>query len=175
MRDLWPGRFRRPLGVGAGIALIVASVAACATPGPTSDPSRVLHLENRVRQAVIVSVAPRGGGQGFETALRPCGGRLDLTVGHEIPTGDDWRIGLGYDPSGSFDVALEEWTGDPHDLPGSFDVSILWSRGDIRTTDLPKWVTVMPDNTRFDTTPPSDALVPPCGALPSPEAPMPSA
>ncbi len=173
MRCRSSARTRRSLGLGAGLALIVA-VAACATPGPTIDPTRVLHLENRANQAVVVSVDARGDDTPFETAIRPCGGLLDLTVGHEIPTGDDWRIGLAYDPSGSFDSALAAWTADPHDMPGNFDVAILWSRGDIRTADLPKWVTVMPDGTRFEATPPSGALIPPCGDLPPPEAPTPS-
>ncbi|MBI3752410.1 MAG: hypothetical protein HY263_12220 [Chloroflexi bacterium] len=117
--------------------------------------------------AIIVSVGPRDGGQSYETAIRPCGGRLDLIVGREIPTGDDWLVFLSYDSSRAFDAALAGWTGDPHDLPGKYTVLPIWSRGDIRVADLPKWVTVTPDDTQIGTTPAAGTVVPPCGPLPT--------
>jgi hypothetical protein len=161
------------LATCSAIALLVASLDACTSPGPSINATRVLHLESRVSQALVVSVSQRGGDQKFNTGLRPCGGRLDLTVGREIPVGDDWLIFLSYDPTGSFDAALAEWTADPHDLPGNFTVSPVWSRGDIRAGALPMWVTVTPDATRLETMPPADSLVPPCDGLASPE-PQPS-
>jgi hypothetical protein len=150
------------------------SVAGCAGPTPTIDATRVLHLENRVSQALLVSVNARGGGSDFSTAIRPCGGRLDLTVGREIPIGDDWLIFLSYDRTGIFDQELSQWRGDPSAMPGNVTVSIVWSRGDIRTVDLPKWVTMTPEAVRFDTAPPADPLIPPCGDLPSPGSAPPS-
>jgi hypothetical protein len=151
------------------LGLLAAFLAACSAPTPSIDATRVLHLESRVSQAIMVSVSERGGDLGYQTALRPCGGRLDLTVGREIPAGDDWLIFLSYDPTGSYDAALADWTADPHDLTGNFTASIVWSRGDIRAAALPAWVTVMPNDTRLESAPPTNVVVAPCGALPSPE------
>jgi len=85
------------IGIGgiriAGIGLAVIAAAACAAPKPAVE-TRVLHLESRISQAVAVSVENGDGKHAYETALRPCGGRLDLMVGREIPAEGDWLITL---------------------------------------------------------------------------------
>lgn len=131
------------------LALAVAALAAaCGTSGGNStakpDPSKVLHLENRSATAIMVDITSPNAPD-YNTAIRPCGGTLDLTAGAAGFSTADWQITLATDPTGTFDAALAAWTGDPHNMPGSFsDMQILWTRGDIATASLPRWITIRP-------------------------------
>jgi len=147
----------------ASIGVAVVALAACGAPNPSVE-TRVLHLESRVSQAVVVSVSDRGGEHLYETGLRPCGGRLDLTVGREIPAEGDWLIYLLIDWSGRFDADVAASTGDPHDLPGNYTVLPIWSRGDIPSSDLPKWVSVGATDTVLADAPVSNPISTPCAA-----------
>lgn len=106
----------------------------------------------------------RVGKHDYVTALRPCGGRLDLTVGREIPAEGDWLIFLLIDPSGSLDTAVAAYSGDPHDLPGNYTGLPIWSRGDIPSSDLPKWTSVGETDTVLADAPASNPISTPCAA-----------
>jgi hypothetical protein len=123
-------------------------VSACATsPSPSIDLDRALHLHNRLSQAIAVEIASRGSGTAaYRTALRPCSGSAILVPGLSgVPT-SDLLITLLVDPSRVFDAQLARFPGDPHGMEGGFNgLSILWSTGEIQTTNLPKWITVKPE------------------------------
>lgn len=124
------------------VSLALAVAAACTAPSPSVDLVHVLHLDSRISQAVVVSVTGVDGQHEYLTALRPCGGALDLAVGREIPADGDWIIALSIDASGQFDRDLAAWTGDPHAMPGQYSVLPIWSSMEIHAADLPKWVSV---------------------------------
>jgi hypothetical protein len=131
----------------------------------------VLHLENRTGTAVMVDITSPDPPD-YNTAVRPCGGKLDLTAGVDGFAASEWRIRLTTDPSGAFDSALAEWTADPHDMPGSFSgIQILWSRGDIGTSDLPRWITVTSTDVLLSATPPQPNAGATCGPIVSPTNP----
>lgn len=156
---------RAGTGLRIGIAAIgvVVAIAACAAPNPSVE-TRVLHLESRISQAVAVSVSDQGGEHEYATALRPCGGRLDLTVGREIPAEGDWLIFLLIDPSGSLDAAAAAYSGDPHDLPGNYTGLPIWSSGEIPSSDLPKWISVGETDTVLADAASSSPVSSPCAA-----------
>jgi hypothetical protein len=147
----------------AVIGLAVVAVAACAAPNPTVE-TRVLHLESRISQAVAVTVEDPDGNHDYVTALRPCGARLDLTVGREIPAQGEWLIFLLIDPSGSLDAAVAGYSGDPHDLPGHYTGLPMWWRGDIPSSDLPEWITVGETDAVLSDAPVSSPISTPCAA-----------
>ena len=155
------------IGIGgiriAGIGLAVIAAAACAAPKPSVE-TRVLHLESRISQAVAVSVENGDGKHDYETALRPCGGRLDLMVGREIPAEGDWLIFLLIDPSGSLDAAVAANAGDPHDLPGNYTGLPIWWSSEIPSSDLPKWISVGETDTVLDAAPGSSPIGTTCPA-----------
>jgi hypothetical protein len=156
-----------------GIALVLFAgvmVGACGSTAPTVAAGRVLHIENLAVQAVAVSIASRGSSTpAYQTAVRPCGGSLDLTVGANGVPSKDLLITFLVDPTRNFDSHLAAWQGDPHDMPGDFSgLSIMWSTGEITPTDLPRWLLVTPAFTvENDASKP--ALVSP-GACASPQA-----
>jgi len=165
----------RARGSAALLALAVAvacSAAACGSPAPTPDPTKVLHFENRTSTAVIVEITSRDlsdSASDYNTAVRPCGGRLDLTAGVGGFPAAGWEVWLAIDPSGMFDANLAESTGDPHGMPGDYQsVQILWSRGDIGTPDLPRWITITPAEVLLSSTPPEPESGPSCGPIASP-------
>ena len=156
----------RVAGIGmASLGLAVVVLAACAAPKPSVE-TRVLHLENRVSQAVIVSVSGRDSQHLYETGLRPCGGRLDLTVGREIPAEGEWLLFLLIDASGRFDADVAAHSGDPHDLPGNYTALPIWSRGDIPSSDLPKWISVGETDIVLASAPVASPISTPCAARP---------
>ena len=158
------------MALALALALAVAAVAAaCGTSGGNAtakpDPSKVLHLENRSATAIMVDITSPNTPD-YNTAVRPCGGTLDLIAGEAgFPT-TDWQIMLATDPTGTFDAALSAWTGNPHDMSGSFsNIQILWSRGDIATASLPRWITIRPTSVVLTAAP--QPLDPPatCGPI----------
>jgi hypothetical protein len=104
---------------------------------------------------VVVSGHDLDPAKELDTAVRPCGGRLDLTAGAGKFPATDWQIMVGTDPTKSFDFSLENWTGDPIDMPGNYTIIPMWSRGDIATKDLPRWITVTPEDVVMTSTPPA--------------------
>src|SRR5439155_21045270 len=127
---------------------LLASVlaGACGSTAPTANVGRVLHIENLAVQAVAVTIQERGSNApAYQTAVRPCGGSLDLTVGANGVPSKDLLITMLVDPTRNLDSHLAAWQGDPHDMPGDFNsMSILWSTGEITPTDLPRWLLVTP-------------------------------
>jgi hypothetical protein len=143
------------------VAASCLALAAC-SPAQPSSTTAVLHLENRLGNAVAVAVTPDDGAED-DTALRPCGGAVDLAVGRGIPAAGHWVIWLLVDPSGQFDANLAAWSGDPHDMPGQFNGTIIWSSGDIGQASLPQWLTVTPDGVTLGAAPPAGPVASPCG------------
>jgi hypothetical protein len=157
---------RAATGTRIGIAAVgfaIVAVAACAAPKPSVE-TRVLHLESRISQAVAVSVEDQDGNHDYVTALRPCGGRLDLTVGRELPAEGEWLIFLLIDPSGSLDAAVAAYSGDPHDLPGDYTGLPIWWSANIPSPDLPKWITVGESDAVLTDAPASSPMSMPCAA-----------
>ena len=138
------------LSQALAIAVAGCALAACGAPAPSVDATRVIHIENRVRQAVMVEidVSSQSDSRQYLTAVRPCAGDLSLTFGVQIPAVanmDHWVVFLLADPTGSFDSALAEWTKDPVDMPGHFTSTILWSHGYDLSQSLPMWVAMTAD------------------------------
>jgi hypothetical protein len=170
------GPARRPAVRLAAAVTIAVIVGACGKPAPTPDPTRVLHFENRTSTAVMVEIDARDFTTSLKTAVRPCGGTIDLTAGVNGFPKSDWLVAVLTDPSGEFDTALAQWTGDPEEMSGHFQAEFLWSRGDIATTDLPRWVTVTPSDVFLTPTPPAPNASPTCGPIVRPsEQPSPVA
>ena len=140
------------------VALLTAALAigACATPTPSVDPSRAIHFQSHLNQAVVVEIAHRGGDvEAYTTALRPCGGTAMVVPGLSGVPMDELLITLLLDPTGILDGQLAMFSGDPHDLEGSFNgLTILWSTGEIQTPSLPRWITVTPEVVVVEDTPP---------------------
>ena len=128
------------------VLLVGLLVIACGSTAPTVDAGRVLHIENLAVQAVAVTIQERGSSTpAYQTAVRPCGGSVDVTFGVNGVPSKDLLITMLVDPTRSLDSRLAAWQGDPHDMPGSFNsMSILWSTGDITAADLPRWLLVTP-------------------------------
>lgn len=164
----------RRAGTFAGIVLLLSLAAgACSSPAPTPtlDATKVLHFENRTSTAVIVEVAGRDAADqpGYDSAVRPCGGKLDLTAGVGGFPASGWVVYLTIDRSGAFDSALARWTADPHDMPGTFTgTEILWSRGDIATSSLPQWITITTAGVSLGSAPPQPGTGATCGPVPTP-------
>jgi hypothetical protein len=156
-----------------------ASFAAAACMGPAPTPNvHVLHIENRTANAIMVSagahVLLQDDSTEFDSAVRPCGGKLDLIPGSNGIPADEWQVFLLRDPSGAFDASLGQWAGDPKDMPGHFDrMLIMWSRGDIPTSSLPRWVTITTSGVQLSATPPAEAgaaaTPTACATLPPPQ------
>jgi hypothetical protein len=162
---------RRALLMAAPLAVALAtalSARGCLWNGPSRDTTHVLHIQNWTNEAVAVDISTHllsvtGSGDDFATAVRPCGGPLDLYPGAGIPSGH-WFVLLLRDPTGHLDADLAQWTGDPYDMPGQYDgMAILWSRGDIATSDLPRWITVEPGEVLLTDAPPQAPASPSCG------------
>jgi hypothetical protein len=87
-----------------------------------------------------------------------------LSVPASELTTDDGRllIMLLIDDTGRLDRELGAWAGDPADLPGSFSVTIAWSRGDIPPADLPKWITISAEGVEVTASPPPAQASPVC-------------
>jgi hypothetical protein len=157
-----PGRSPR---AGARLALTLAAlgavIVACApsTPSPSIDASRALHIVSRVSNAVSVHAAGMADDPPYEDVLQPCDREVVLTAGREIPATDAWSIGLIFDPLGAFDAEVAGWSGDRDTMPepAPAQASILWSRGDIATADLPAWVIVEPDGVTMASAAPGPA------------------
>lgn len=138
---------------GARLALTLAAlgavVVACAPsmPSPSIDASRALHVVSRVSNAIAIQAAGAVDDAPYEDVLQPCGGEVVLAAGREIPATGAWSIGLIFDPLGAFDAEVAGWSGDRDTMPepAPAQASILWSRGDIPTADLPAWVIVEPE------------------------------
>ena len=135
--------------VAVAFCVLAAAMAGCGRDRPPVDPGRVLTVENRVSQAVLVQidVSSQTDGATSVFAVRPCAGSLSLTFGKEIalvPEMDRWQSMLFVDPSGQFDRALAAWEGDLATVPGTFPnlTTVVWARGDIPIETLPKWLTV---------------------------------
>jgi hypothetical protein len=162
---------RRALLISAPLAVALAaalSAQACLSNGPLPDTTHVLHIQNWTNEAVAVDISTHllsvtGAADDFSTAVRPCSGPLDLSPGAGIPS-SHWFVLLLRDPTGRLDADLAQWTGDPHDLPGQYDgMAIIWSRGDIATSDLPRWITVAPGEVLLTDAPPEAPASPSCG------------
>jgi hypothetical protein len=152
------------------VLLVGVLVGACGSTAPTVAAGRVLHIENLAVQAVAVTITSRGSSTpSFQTAVRPCGGSLDLTVGANGVPSKDLMITFLVDPTRNLDSHLAAWQGDPRDMPGNFNgLSVMWSTGEITPADLPRWLLVTPAFTvENDASRP--ALVSP-GACASPQA-----
>ena len=125
---------------------VLLALAGCSTVQPTPDPGQVIHLVNNSSRAVMLEAGGLLDGQ-TPTAARPCGGEASVAVtpaSYEV----DGRLiaGLAIDPSGSFDVALRGYVGDPIDMPGTFMASPIWSDGTLAGR-LPLFLTVASDLT----------------------------
>jgi hypothetical protein len=161
----------RARGYGALLTLVLTaavSAAACSTPTPTPDTTKVLHFENRTGTAVIVDITSHdlsGSSPAYSTAVRPCGGKLDLTAGVGGSPLSGWEVWLLIDPSGGFDASLANWTEDPHAMPGTYAAQILWSRGDVGTPDLPRWISITPAQVLMSSTPAAPSSGPSCGPI----------
>ncbi len=156
--------FRRAFTVGS--LLVALAAGACAGPAPSAvDPARAIHVQSWIDQAVVVEVSQRGGDvEAYTTALRPCGGAAVLVPGLSGVPASDLLISLLVDPTRILDAQLAEFTGDPHDLPGTFNgLSILWSTGEIQTPTLPTWITVTPEVVVVERAPPTVGST--CGPL----------
>jgi hypothetical protein len=154
----------------AGVAIPAVALAACATPAPSADQTKVLHIESQVSNAVLVGVWDRGGSaEPYLNVIHGCGSRLDLAVGGEIPISDDWVIGLYVDPTGQLDAGVPASSGDLTELLPS--TSIIWSRGDIKTADLPEWVTVTSTETVQANLPTTAPSLDPCPSYAPPTEP----
>lgn len=142
-----------------GLLAAALAVGACGGPAPTPslDPSQAIHFQSRINQAVAVDIASRGGGgPSYSAALRPCGGPIVLVPGLSGVPVSELLITLLLDPTGNLDGQLAMFSGEPHDLPGTFnDLSILWSTGEIQLPALPRWITVTPEVVVVEATPPA--------------------
>jgi hypothetical protein len=124
-------------------------------PSPSIDASRALHVVSRVSNAIAI----QAGEPSYRDVLLPCGGEVVLTSGREMPATGAWSIGLIFDPLGAFDGQVAGWSGDRDTMPepAPAQASILWSRGDIATADLPAWVIVEPDGVTMASAAPGPA------------------
>ena len=146
------------------LATLGAVIVACApsTPSPSIDASRALHVVSRVSNAIAI----QAGEPSYHDVLQACGGEVALTAGREIPATGAWSIGLIFDPLGAFDAQVAGWNGDRDTMPepAPAQASILWSRGDIPTADLPAWVIVDPEGVTMASAAPVPAPST-CGAV----------
>ena len=154
--------------IGEVGATVIVPLKQVAGP-PPSDPARAVMVTNLSPHAVLVSAGGLLGNEAAqrnEVVVRPCGGIGTLFVGPADLT-DDGRlmVFLTVDPTGGLDAALAAYAGDPADLPGSFTVTPIWSRGDLADR-LPVQLTVAPDETVAETTPAPDASAPACVPAP---------
>jgi hypothetical protein len=163
---------RRAAAFAGGVLLLSLAGGACSSPSPTPtlDATKVLHFENRTSTAVLVEIDGRDAADppGYNSGVRPCGGKLDLTAGVAGFPASGWVVWLTIDRSGAFDSALAQWTADPHNMPGTFTGSeILWTRGDIATSSLPRWITITTAGVSLSSTPPQPGTGATCGPLPT--------
>jgi hypothetical protein len=144
---------------------VTTLAAACGGPTPTPDTSRTLHFENRTSQAVIVSVVPDDSGPSYDSAVRPCGGELNLILGRDGIPADRWQVFLVFDPGGMFDAQLAGWMGDPHDMSGAIaGLRVFWSRSDA-VISAPQWITITPANVLASSIAPSASPSVSCGPI----------
>ena len=143
---------RRYRTIGRALVLTVMAwgVTACGAPAPSVDASRVIHIANRVSQALMVEVdvSSASDSKAYLTAVRPCAGDITLRFGVEIPAidkMDHWQVLLSTDPTGAFDHALAAWTADPATMPGHFTSTAVWSKGYDANQALPLWVAMTAD------------------------------
>lgn len=146
----------------AALAMALATLTVGCSPAPSHDPRQTIRVLNNTNRAIAVSLGSLLNGS-HDSAVRPCGGELTLAVAPADYT-DDGRLMafLARDESGSLDVALKAYRGDPADVPGNFNVALFWSRGDLAGR-LPVVLTVGPDFTVTEgATPGSSPSVPAC-------------
>ncbi len=141
--------------------IVMLAVAGCSTVQPTPDPAQVIHLVNNSGRAVVLEAGGILDDQPT-TAARPCGGEASVAV---TPASyeEDGRLiaGLAIDPSGSFDVTLSDYVGDPIDMPGTFTASPIWSDGTLAGR-LPIYLTVASDLTVTSSSEPSPSSTDGC-------------
>ncbi len=126
--------------------VVLLALAGCSTVQPTPDPGQVIHLVNNSGRAVMLEAGSLLDDQ-MPTAARPCGGEASVAVTAASYENDGRLIaGLAIDPSGSLDVALRGYVGDPIDMPGTFTASLIWSDGTLAGR-LPMVLTVASDLT----------------------------
>jgi hypothetical protein len=144
------------LRFAALIAVFGLASSACGTGTQAIDPSRVLHVINLTTRTIGIEVGTHDlGGPTYDSAVRPCSELTAVAGAQNVPTEGDLLVWLFVDPTSNLDVSVANWSGDPFDMPGNYTASILWSSGEIRASDLPRWIVVTPSHTSIETTAPA--------------------
>ena len=140
---------------------VMLAIAGCSAVPPTPDPGQVIHLVNNSGRAVMLEAGSILDDQPT-TAARACGGEASMAV-TSVSYEEDGRLiaGLAIDPSGSLDIALRDYVGDPIDMPGTFTASLIWSDGTLAGR-LPVYLTVAPDLTVTASSEPSSPAATGC-------------
>lgn len=152
-------RRRRPVLAVVLLAIVLTGCERALVPGEVTismsplPANASVHFVNHTSNVLLVGGTPLDGGPGADRLLGPCGGTLTVPV-WELTDEGHMAISLLYDDSGRLDSDFAHAGGDPSEMPGHYDVDFVWSSGEVRPDQLPKWITASPTGVQVSDAPP---------------------